>query len=363
MPLSEVSTRTIQVGKHRIFLREAGSGPLVLLLHGWPETSYSWRRQLPVLAAAGYHAVAIDGIGYGRSSRPPHIHDYRVTELVAVAEGVVHELGEKTATVVGHDWGSLVAWTAAWTRPQVFTSVVGMGAPFGGRGLMGIANSPFGEIRPSVLERQLAGPDKLFYTEYFDLVGRAEAEVDSDVYGWLRDLLYTASASVLPPDTPAPDVSALDEAAILEIIRTSPICIPPGGRLRDACVTPEQLPDWLSQEELDHYVAEFERTGMWGGFNWYRCMDLNWEILAAYEDRQVTVPALYVSSEFDFSWVVAREAIERMEEKVPDLRGQVLLKRCGHWMQQEAPDELNAALVGFLDEVRSGATAGAVAGS
>ncbi|MBS1677664.1 MAG: alpha/beta hydrolase [Actinobacteria bacterium] len=353
----------MQVGKHRIFLREAGAGPLVLLLHGWPETSYSWRHQLPALADAGYRAVAIDGLGYGRSSRPPHIHDYRVTELVAVAAGVVRELGAKTATVIGHDWGSLVAWTAAWTRPEVFTSVVGMSPPFGGRGLMAMAGSPFGEVRPSVLERELAGPDKLFYTEYFDLVGRAEAEFDSDVRGWLRDLLYTASASVHPPGTPAPDVSALDEAAILEVIRASPICIPPGGRLRDGCVTPEVLPDWLSQEELDHYVAEFERTGLWGGFNWYRCMDLNWEILAPYEDLPVTVPALYVGADFDFPWIVARQAIERMEEKVLDLRGQVLLEGCGHWMQQEAPAELNRALVGFLDEVWAGARAGAATGS
>ncbi|MGH2937600.1 MAG: alpha/beta fold hydrolase [Solirubrobacterales bacterium] len=360
--MTNVSTRTIQVGKHRIFLREAGSGPLVLLLHGWPETSYSWRHQLPALADAGYRAVAFDGLGYGRSSRPPHIHDYRVTELVAVAEGVVRELGAETATVVGHDWGSLTAWTSAWTRPQVFTSVVGISAPFGGRGLMGIADSPFGEIRPSVLGRELAGPDKLFYTEYFDLVGRAEAEVDSDVYGWIRDLLYTASASVYPPGTPAPDISGLDRAAIAEAIRSSPICIPPGGRLRDGCVTPDALPAWLTQEDLDHYVAEFERTGLWGGFNWYRCMDLNWEILGAYEHLPVTVPALYVAADFDFSWVVAREAIDRMQEKVPDLRGQVLLENCGHWMQQEVPDQLNKALVEFLDEVWSSAKVGAAQG-
>ena len=357
--MTGVSTRTIQVGRHRVFLREAGSGPPVLLLHGWPETSYSWRHQLPALAEAGYHAVAIDGLGYGRSSRPPHIHDYRITELVAVALGTVRAIGERTATVVGHDWGALVAWTCAWLHPDVFESVVGMCVPFAGRGLNAFPVSPFGEMRPAEAYRELAGPDKIFYTEYFDLVGQAEREFDEDVRGWLRDLLYTASASVYPADAPPADTSLRFEQR-KQFVRDSIICLEPGQRLRDGLITPDALPDWITEEEVDEYAAEFERTGLWGGFNWYRCMDLNWEILAAYEDRQVTVPALHVSSEFDFSWVTAREAIERMEEKVPDLRGQVLLENCGHWMQQEAPEELNAALVGFLDEVRSDATAAAV---
>jgi pimeloyl-ACP methyl ester carboxylesterase len=354
---SVVTSRAINVGQHRIFLREAGSGPLVLLLHGWPETSYSWRKQLPALADAGYHAVAYDGIGYGRSSRPPHIHDYRITELVAVAVGVVEALGERTATVIGHDWGSLVAWTCAWTRPDVFASVVGLSVPFGGRGLMAMPVSPYGELRPSVVEREMAGPDHLFYTEYFDLVGRAEREFDEDVYGWLRDLYYSASASIFGPDDPPIDPASLDREGRIAFARQTPICLEPGAKLRDGLLTPEALPDWLAQEELDHYVAEFERTGMWGGLNWYRCMEINWEILAPYEGRKVEVPALYVGADRDMPWIWSRENIERMGEMVPDLRGHVLLESCGHWMQQEVPDALNAAVVQFLDEVRAGVRA------
>jgi pimeloyl-ACP methyl ester carboxylesterase len=120
----------------------------------FPELWYSWRHQLSALADAGYRAVAVDQRGYGRSSKPAHIHDYRITELV----GVVEALGETTATVVGHDWGAPVAWTAAWTRPEVFTSVVGL-SPWGGRGLMCLPTSPFGERRQSEVERWIAGPD------------------------------------------------------------------------------------------------------------------------------------------------------------------------------------------------------------
>jgi pimeloyl-ACP methyl ester carboxylesterase len=347
---SVVTTRSIGVGRHRIFVREAGSGPMVLLLHGWPETSYSWRKQMGALSEAGYHAVAIDGIGYGRSSRPPHIHDYRISELVTIAVGVVAAMGERTATVVGHDWGALVAWTAAWIHPEVFTAVVGLSVPFAGRGLMAMPSSPFGEVPPSAMERELAGPDRLFYTEYFDLVGRAEQEFDEDVRGWLRDLLYSASASIYGSDDPLPDTTMSREDQIA-FVRQSVICLAPGARLRDGLLSPEVLPDWLSEDELEHYVADFERTGMWGALNWYRCMDINWEILAPYEHRKVEVPALYVAADRDMPWVWARQNIDQMGEWIPDLRGQVLLNNCGHWMQQEVPDQLNAALVGFLDEV------------
>ena len=351
---SAVTTRSVAVGPHRIYVREAGSGPLVLLLHGWPETSYSWRKQMTDIADAGYHVVAYDGIGYGRSSRPPHIHDYRITELVRVALGVVSEMGEKTATIVGHDWGALVAWTSAWLHPDVFTSVVGMCVPFGGRGLMCMPLSPWGEMRPSEVARELAGPDKMFYTEYFDLEGRAEREVDEDVRGWFRDLLYTASASVFPADTPPADTSLTREQQI-QFVRDSVICLPPGGKLRDGLLTPETLPDWITEDEVDEIASDFERTGLLTGHHWYRAMDVNWEILAPYEHEPVKVPALYMVGDRDAPWVWSRQTIAQMGDRVPALRGQVLLENCGHWAQQEVPEQVNSALVAFFDEVRSGA--------
>jgi pimeloyl-ACP methyl ester carboxylesterase len=139
-----ITSRTVRADGHRMHMLEAGRGPLVLLLHGFPECSYSWRRQLEVLEGAGYHAVAPDMLGYGRSSKPMRIDAYRITALVDSIAGIVDALGETSAVVVGHDWGAPVAWTAAWTNPELFRAVVGVGNPFGARGIFALPNSPHG---------------------------------------------------------------------------------------------------------------------------------------------------------------------------------------------------------------------------
>jgi pimeloyl-ACP methyl ester carboxylesterase len=146
---------------------------MVLLCHGFPESWYSWRHQLDALAAAGYRAVAMDMRGYGRSSKPADVAAYRITELVGDCVGVVEALGESTAVIVGHDYGAAVAWTAAWTRPDVFTAVAGLSQPFGGRGLAALPGSPFGEVRPGVAHRELAGPDMLFYKNISPFPGQS----------------------------------------------------------------------------------------------------------------------------------------------------------------------------------------------
>jgi pimeloyl-ACP methyl ester carboxylesterase len=348
-----IRARTVTAAGHRIHLIEAGAGPLVLLLHGFPETSHSWRRQLPVLAAAGYRAVAIDQLGYGRSARPDRIDEYRITRLVDVAAGVVEALGESSAIVVGHDWGAPVAWSAAWTRPDVFAAVVGVGVPFGGRGLWGFPTSPFGERRPSEVGRDIAGPDLVFYQEYFQLPGLAEQELDADAASWLRDIYYSFSARPLPPGASAPDLAALDAdpAAIMPLLRQTGLCMAPGTRMSDRFERPDVLPDWLTQEDLDHYVGEFERTGMTGAFNYYRCCDLDWELLAAFEGRPVEVPALFIGADRDAPTLWAREALARMAEHVPLTRGAVIVEDCGHWIQQERPERFHELLLGFLADV------------
>src|ERR1044072_1903426 len=206
-----IRERQIQAAGYRIHLLEAGQGPLVLFLHGCPETSHSWRAHLPTLASAGYHAVAIDLLGYGRSSRPARIDEYRITTLVQIVADVIAELRAERAVVVGHDWGAPIAWTTAWTRPDVVAGVVGVGLPFGGRGLYALPNSPFGELRPSVADREIAGPDRVFYQEYFQLPGLAERELEADPRSWLRSVYYSNSASCpLPFGQSPPDLAALD---------------------------------------------------------------------------------------------------------------------------------------------------------
>lgn len=344
MPMQYATKSTVvQAAGHRIHLREAGSGPLVLMVHGFPETSYSWRHQMSVLAEAGYRAVAIDQLGYGRSAKPQAVAETRITRLVDIVEGVVHALGESTATIVGHDWGAPVAWTAAWTRPSVFTSVVGVSVPFGGRGLMALPGSSHGEVRPSQIETAIAGPGRLFYQQYIQLPGIAEQDAERDVRQWLTDLYYSFSGSAIPP---LPELDT--DEAIVAFLRGSGVCVENGLDWSDYFATPKQQPAWLPIEDLDVYVEEFERSGMTGGFNSYRTGDLDWELLAGFAGTPLVVPALFIGGDRDIPAIWGREALRSFPDVASDCRGAVIIEECGHWVQQERPEEFNRTLLEFL---------------
>ncbi|GAA4550808.1 alpha/beta hydrolase [Pseudonocardia xishanensis] len=348
--MTEWESRTLDADGRRVHVKIAGtSGPLVLLCHGFPESWYSWRHQMGPLADAGYRAVALDMPGYGRSEKSHDISDYRITELVAACVGVVHTLGEEQAIIVGHDWGAPVAWTAAWTRPDVFRAVAGLSVPFGARGLIGLLDDPFGEIRPSIAHRAAAGPDLLFYQEYFCLPGDVAArEADADLRTWLTGILYGLSADVpLPPEMADVDLTKLSDDAATEYVRAA-LCVPPGTGLGSVLPQPEKLPAWLTQEDLDHYVAEFERTGLVGAMNYYRNVELGWELLAEFQGTPLTVPALFIGGDRDLATIWGRNAIERAGEYVKDLRRSVIFERCGHWIQQEKPAETTRELLEWL---------------
>jgi pimeloyl-ACP methyl ester carboxylesterase len=320
--------RQLQVGELSMHVAEAGEGPLVLLCHGFPECWYSWRHQLTALAEAGYHAVAPDLRGYGRTGAPEPIEAYTILHLVGDLTGLLGVLGQQQAVVVGHDWGSLVAWNAALLRPDRFRAVVGMSVPF----------LPRLPVRPLAMMKAMAG-ERFLYILYFQEPGRAEAELDPRARETMRGMLYTASGSC--------DPSHIRRAVEL----------PKTARFLDAMAQPEKLPDWLSERDLEVYVAEFERTGFRGGLNWYRNFDRNWELLAPFADRRITVPALFVGGLRD-AVVTGPEfagegpAVKLLGSFCDDLRGKVLIEGAGHWNQQEAPEETNAALLGFLASLR-----------
>lgn len=298
-----------------------GSGRLVLLVHGFPESWYSWRHQLPVLAAAGWRAVAIDVRGYGRSSRPGPTESYRVTELAADNVAVVAALGETSAVIVGHDWGSPIAFNSVLLHPQVFTAL----------GLLSVPYAPRGKRKPSEAFRAmgaLAGEE--FYIEYFQQKGRAEGEIEPDVRRWLAGFYYTASGDC-PPRTDGKTMAT----------------VPEGGRLRDRFVVPDRLPLWLD-DAFDFYVNEFERTGLRGGLNRYRNADRDWEDLAPFAGTPITVPSLFIGGDRDGPTLWGAASIERFPETLPGLRCSVILQGCGHWTQQERPEEVNAELTAFL---------------
>lgn len=319
-PVTHAVHRLVPSPAGRIHLVEQGAGPLVLLVHGFPESWYSWRHQLPALAAAGYRAVAVDVRGYGRSSRPRDVSAYRMLDLVEDNAAVVRALGEETAVIVGHDWGAAIAANSALVLPDVFRAV----------GLLSVPYTPRGGPRPSEMFAQLGGEEE-FYVSYFQEPGRAEAEIEPDVRGWLAGFYAALSAGTMPgPADPDPHF------------------VSRGGGLRDRFPAGGRLPAWLGEGDLDVYAGEFERTGLTGALNRYRSVDRDWEDLAGFDGAPVTQPALFLGGSLDASTTWLADAIAAFPTTLPGLHASHLLDGCGHWIQQERPDEVNRHLVDWL---------------
>lgn len=303
----------------RVHLVEQGTGPLVLLVHGFPESWYSWRGQLPALAAAGYRAVAVDVRGYGRSSKPAAVEAYRMRELVADSVAVVEALGEERAAIVGHDWGANIAAHSALLRPDVFRAV----------GLLSVPYAPRGGPRPSEIFARMGG-DEEFYVSYFQQPGRAEAEIEPDVRGWLAGLYAALSADSMPaPDEPDPHF------------------VSKGGTMRERFPA-DRLPSWLTDADLDFYAGEFERGGMSGALNRYRNMDRDWEDFADYDGAPITQPSLFIGGGADASTTWLSDAIDAYPTTLPGLLSSHVIDGVGHWIQQERPDEVNQLLTDWL---------------
>ncbi|MEU3933763.1 alpha/beta hydrolase [Streptomyces sp. NPDC029044] len=319
MPQTSAAGRThrlVPTPAGRTHLVEQGAGPLVLLLHGFPESWYAWRHQLPALAAAGYRAVAVDVRGYGRSSRPPEVDAYRMLELVEDNVAVVEALGERSAVLVGHDWGATIAATSALVRPEIFRAV----------GLLSVPYTPPGGPRPSEVFARMGGEEE-FYVSYFQEPGRAEAEIEPDVRGWLSGF-YAALSADAPPGA-------------------DPHFVARGGRLRDRFPA-GRLPGWMSEADLDVYAAEFERTGLTGALNRYRNMDRDWQDLADFAGAPVTQPSLFIGGGLDASTTWLADAIDAFPTTLPGLKASHILDGCGHFVQQERPADTNRLLTGWL---------------
>lgn len=316
-PMTEIAHRTLATNGISLHIAEAGSGPLVVLLHGFPESWYSWRHQLPALAAAGFHAVAPDMRGYGRSEAPPEVESYDQVTLAADIAGLIGALGEDSAVVVGHDWGAPVAWHTALLHPDRCRAVAALSVPYRGRS----AEPPLAGLKKIYGER-------FFYMLYFQTPGVAEAELEADVRGALRKFIYGASGE-------APDNAFLATKK-------------KGDTLLAGMIDPDAMPDWLSESDLDFYEAEFTRTGFRAPLNWYRNLDRSWQRTPELTDAKVTQPSLFIAGERDpvLRFMPGWRPI--LEKLTADLRGVVMLEGCGHWTQQERPEAVNTALIDFL---------------
>jgi epoxide hydrolase A/B len=320
-----VRHRIVDARHARIELVEEGEGPVVLLVHGFPESWYSWRHQLPALAGAGYRAVAIHVRGYGRSSAPYEIEAYSMLQHVSDNLGVLEALGIERCAVVGHDWGSPIAANSALLRPDVFAAVALLSVPY----------HPPGGRRPLDGFKQMGDAfGEEFYIRYFQEPGRAEAEIELDVRSWLQGFYLAASGD----GGPAPD------GKTIAFVR-------PGGMLRERFPAVDRLPDWLGAEDLDFYVGLFEHTGFRGPLNRYRNVDRDWMDLQPWRNRPITVPALFIGGEKDGPTMWGARAVERHAQTLADHRGSHILPGCGHWVQQERAAEVNELLLGFLGAV------------
>jgi epoxide hydrolase A/B len=315
------SSRTVAVNGIELFLREQGEGPLVLLCHGWPELSHSWRHQIGPIAAAGFHVVAPDMRGFGRSSAPAEVSAYSIFDTVGDMVALVAALGETRAIVIGHDWGAPVAWHAALFRPDIFTAVAGLSVP-----------PPFrGHGRPLQMLRDNGITN--FYWQYFQTPGVAEAEFERDVALTMRSVL---AGRRLP-----------DPGAAMFVRE--------GKGLLDNISTDLPLPAWLGEDDLAVFVESYKVTGFRGGLNWYRNIDRNWELTTPWQDAQIRQPSLFIAGSKDpvITGLIGAKRVNELERVLPNLKRRLIIEDAGHWIQQERPDEVNAALIAFIKDVLS----------
>ncbi len=310
--------RFVDTNGVRLSLTEAGDrgAPVIVLAHGFPELGYSWRRQIPVLAEAGYHVLAPDQRGYGASSAPEAIEDYDIVKLTGDVVGLLDEVGAQRATVVGHDWGSVVATNFPLLHPDRVEACVAMSVP----------PIPRPRVRPTEAWRSAFG-DNFFYILYFQEPGPADAELGGDPARTMRRLMG--------------GIGAADEGNVFLTMATPG----PEGFI-DRLPEPDGPPSWITQDEVDHYVEEFARSGFTGALNWYRNFDRNWDLTATTPASTIDVPTLFIGGTADPA--LALTSRDRVREVVSGEYHEVLIDGAGHWVQQERPDEVNAALLDFL---------------
>lgn len=317
----QITQRSIQSNGIQMHVAEAGEGPAVLMCHGFPESWYSWRHQLVALANAGYRAIAPHMRGYGLTDKPEAIDQYTLLHLTGDMVGVLDTLELKQAAIVGHDWGAPVAWHSALFRPDRFPAVVGLSVPF----------RPRAPVRPTTVMPRT--DNAVFYQLHFQEPGVAEADFEKDARSSIRGALYSLSGDATRDETGTLGMVSRDRS---------------GGLGHQ--VVPKVLPKWLSEADIDTYAAEFRAGGFRGPLNWYRNIDRNWELLAPWTGATVNVPALYVAGDRDL--VLAFRGMDQLlpnlKRVVPKLEETIILPGCGHWTQQERPDEVNAALLTFL---------------
>jgi len=314
--------RDIQLADIRLRAAVEGSGPLVVMVHGFPESWYSWRHQMTPIAQAGFTACAIDVRGYGGSDKPYAVEAYAMERMIADVAGVIEALSaDKRAVLIGHDWGAPIVWNSAMVRPDRVRAVCGLSVPY-----TGVPARPFTDIFDEVFTQK----NRFFYQAYFQKEGVAEAEAEKNIRDFLRKFYYAISGDA--PDGTWPKNKRAD-ATLLE-----------------GLIDPDPFPAWLTPADLDYYVGEFERSGLRGPINRYRNHLRDFAYLQQFQGRKIEQPALFIGGARDLVLTMFGRVdfVPIMRAQIPDLRGSDVLDGCGHWTQQERPREVNERLLRWL---------------
>lgn len=315
--------RFVDNGDIRLRVDVSGDGPTVLFVHGWPELSHSWRHQVRYFTENGYQAASMDVRGYGGSGAPAGVDHYTLRALSDDVAAVAAALDEEPVVLVGHDWGAPIAYTTAIRFPDRVRAVAGLS----------VTHTP--PMAPSLVDLfDQMYTDRFFYMLHFQEPGVAEAEFEADIRAGLKKIFYAGSAAA-PPGAFLPD--APRGAAFLPLLPE-----PPEGPL-----------DFLSDSDLDVYAEAFARTGLTGAFNRYRALPLDGEALADIQGAKVSQPACFIAGARDMvrTMVPGMDAYARAERGFVDSKGMTIIDGAGHWVQQEAPDEVNAALHRLLEAI------------
>lgn len=299
-----------------------GRGPLIILVHGWPESWYSWRHQIDPLVAAGYLVCVPDVRGYGGSDKPQPVAAYDMESMSGDIAGLIDALGAEDAVLVGHDWGAPMVYATSIVHRAKVRAVCGMSIPHTGR-------PPVPAIK--IFKKAFAG--KFFYMIYFQREGVAEAEFEADLPLALSTIYHGASG-----ERPRGGIFQAK---------------PPSANFLQGTSPPDTLPGWLSEADFAYYVSQFEQSGMRGPINRYRNFERDWQALPQLADEKITQPSFFIAGKRDpaLTMFTGADTLAKMKSLASDFRGEHLIEGIGHWVQQEAPEETNAALLGFVKEI------------